>query len=55
VVIGGGISAAPQFVFKAIESSTKEHVLTPHKEGIKILRAKLGNPAGIVGAASLVL
>jgi glucokinase len=54
VVIGGGISAAPQFVFNAIEARTRERVLTPHKSGIKILRAKLGNPAGIIGAASLV-
>ncbi len=55
VVIGGGVSAAPQFVFDKIESSTRERVLTPHRAGIRILRAKLGNPAGIIGAASLVL
>ena len=55
VIIGGGISAAPQFVFKAVESSVRARVLKPHKPGIKVLRAKLGNPAGIIGAASLVM
>ncbi len=54
VVIGGGISAAPQFVFNSIESTLKSRVLKPHRDGIHVIRAKLGNPAGIIGAASLV-
>ena len=54
-IIGGGISATPQFVFKAIESSVRSRVLKPHQEYIKVLRAKLGNAAGIIGAASLVM
>jgi glucokinase len=54
-VIGGGISAAPRFVFSAVEESVKARVLKPHRGGIKILRASLGNPAGIIGAASLVM
>jgi len=55
VVIGGGISAAPQFVFKAIEEGLRSRVLKPHQAGIRILRAKLGNAAGMIGAASLVM
>jgi glucokinase len=54
VVIGGGISAAPQFVFNTIEQTLRRRVLKPHRDGVHVLRAKLGNPAGIVGAASLV-
>jgi len=54
VVIGGGISASPQFVFNAIEISIKNRVLTPHRAGIRVVRASLGNSAGIIGAASLV-
>ncbi|HUL43286.1 MAG TPA: ROK family protein [Bacteroidota bacterium] len=53
-VIGGGISAAPDFVFETIESSLRSRVLAPHKKGVHVLRARLGNPAGIIGAASLV-
>ncbi len=55
VVIGGGISAAPKFVYQSIEKTVKSRVLQPHKGGIRILRSKLGNPAGIVGAACLVI
>ncbi len=53
-VIGGGISAAPAFVFQAIERSMKERVLQPHRAGVRVKRAALGNNAGMVGAASLV-
>ena len=54
-VIGGGISASPAFVFTAIDNSIKSRVLTPHRAGIRVVRAALGNSAGIIGAASLVL
>jgi glucokinase len=54
-VIGGGISAAPPFVYEAIESSVRSRILTPHKAGVRIVRASLGNAAGIIGAAALVL
>jgi glucokinase len=55
VVIGGGISAAPAFVYESIITSLRSRILKPHKEGVRVIRAKLGNKAGIVGAASLVL
>lgn len=54
-VIGGGISAAPAFVYEAIIKSLRARVLTSHKEHIRVIRAKLENTAGIVGAASLVM
>lgn len=54
-VIGGGISAAPGFVYEAILSSIRSRVLKPHQAGAKVIRAMLGNNAGIIGAASLVL
>jgi glucokinase len=54
-VIGGGISAAPEFVYEAITSSVTERILTPHRAGLKVVRASLGNSAGIIGAAALVL
>jgi glucokinase len=55
VIIGGGVSAAPAFVYEAIIKSLRSRVLKPHKEGIRVIRAKLGNTAGIIGAAILVL
>ncbi|MDI6765439.1 MAG: ROK family protein [Bacteroidota bacterium] len=55
VVIGGGISAAPAFVYEAIITSLRSRVLKSHKDGIRVIRTKLGNTAGIIGAASLVM
>ncbi|HEY6952861.1 MAG TPA: ROK family protein [Bacteroidota bacterium] len=54
-VIGGGVSAAGDLVIKAIKDSVCAHVLKPLRPGIQVLQAKLGNNAGILGAAGLVL
>jgi glucokinase len=54
-IIGGGVSAAGQFVFDAITASVKENVQAPLKEGIRVIPAQLGNTAGMLGAAGLVL
>jgi glucokinase len=54
-IIGGGISAAGQFVFDAITSSVKNNVQAPLREGIRVIPAMLGNTAGMLGAAGLVL
>lgn len=55
VVIGGGISAAGDFVFDAIKKSIQSHVMKPMRNGIRVIPAALGNSAGILGAAGLVL
>ncbi len=54
-IIGGGISAAGDVVMDAIKKSVQEHVLKPLRPDIQVLPAKLGNDAGILGAAGLVL
>lgn len=54
-IIGGGVSAAPDFVYSAMKTALISRVLKPHRPHVEILRAKLGNSAGIIGAASLVL
>ncbi|MFA6540249.1 MAG: ROK family protein [Bacteroidota bacterium] len=54
-VIGGGVSAVGDFVYDAIRESTMKNVQKPLRDGIKILRAKLGNDAGMLGAAGMVL
>ena len=54
-IIGGGISAAGAFVIEAIQRSVRLKVLKPLQPGIKVLQARLGNNAGILGAAGLVL
>lgn len=54
-VIGGGVSAVGNFVYNAITESVKKNVQKPLRDGIKIVRAELGNDAGIFGAAGMVL
>lgn len=54
-IIGGGISGAGDYVMDAIKRSVQEHVLKPSRPDIRVLPAKLGNTAGILGAAGLVL
>ena len=53
-VIGGGVSKAGQFLIDIIEKHYKEHITI--SEDVPILGlAKLGNDAGIYGAARMVL
>ncbi len=55
IIIGGGISAAPQFVYDAVKNALQSRILKPHRSQVQVLRAKMGNSAGIIGAASLVM
>ncbi|MCY7322756.1 MAG: ROK family protein [Phormidesmis sp. CAN_BIN36] len=55
IVIGGGISASAEFFFPAIWSEIYQRVLPSSRQGLQLLPAKLGNQAGIVGAAKLAL
>jgi glucokinase len=54
VIIGGGISAAPEFVFRAAADEMRARVLRPHRDAVSVSRALLGNTAGVIGAASLL-
>ncbi|MBP9212653.1 MAG: ROK family protein [Bacteroidetes bacterium] len=54
-VIGGGVSAVGDFVYDAIRTSVQKNVQKPMREEIRIVRAQLGNDAGIFGAAGMVL
>jgi glucokinase len=55
VIIGGGISGAGDFVYDAIKKSAQAHVMKSMQKDIMVIPAKLGNAAGILGAAGLVL
>lgn len=54
-IIGGGISAAGDFVISAVQDSVVQHVLKPLRKDIRVLPAQLGNEAGLLGAAGLVM
>jgi len=54
-VIGGGVSAAGSLVINAVQDSVRAHVLKPLRDDIRVIQSELGNNAGILGAAGLVL
>ena len=53
IVIGGGISGSTKFFFPATLEELERRVLLSSRENLQLLTAKLGNQAGMVGAAKL--
>ncbi|MEM7594785.1 MAG: ROK family protein [Cyanobacteria bacterium P01_A01_bin.83] len=54
IIIGGGISASSQFFLPSTLAEIKRRVVSPSRHGLQLLTAKLGNKAGMLGAAKLV-
>jgi glucokinase len=55
IVIGGGVSHAGDILFGPLEAYTRASSLESAAEAVKIVPAELGNDAGCIGAAALVL
>ncbi|WP_461239368.1 ROK family glucokinase [Paucilactobacillus sp. N302-9] len=55
VVIGGGVSAAGDFLLDRVRENFEEFAFATVKKSTKIELAKLGNDAGVIGAASLAM
>ena len=53
VVIGGGVSAAGEFLRIRVEKYFVQYAFPQVRQSTKIKIAELGNDAGIIGAASL--
>ena len=53
IVIGGGVSASAEFFFPAVLAEIELRVHPTSRAGLQLLRAELGNQAGMVGAAKL--
>ncbi len=53
-VIGGGVSAAGDFILEPCRKAILKYVMPSHREGLEIIRETLGNEVGILGAAHLV-
>jgi glucokinase len=53
IILGGGVSASADFFFPAIQAEIEKRVLPSSRTGLQLLRAELGNQAGMVGAAKL--
>lgn len=54
IVIGGGVSAAGSTLFDSVRDTVKKRAMYIQARHVKIVRAKLGNDAGMIGAALLV-
>ncbi|HEM3702953.1 TPA: ROK family glucokinase [Streptococcus suis] len=55
VVLGGGVSAAGEFLLDGVRKVFAENSFPQIKESTQIVLATRGNDAGVLGAASLVL
>lgn len=55
VILGGGISEAGSYILKNVEKNIRQRVLRSLQDEVRVLKAKLGNYAGIYGAASLIM
>jgi glucokinase len=53
IVIGGGVSASAEFFFPTALAEIERRVLPSSRADLQLLRAELGNQAGMVGAAKL--
>jgi len=54
-IIGGGVAKAGDFLFDQIREVFEKYTQDASKENVKIVPAVLGNNAGVVGAAGLIL
>ena len=55
IAIGGGVCASFEFFLPSMQAEIERRVLPSSRAGLQILRAQLGNQAGMVGAAKLAL
>jgi glucokinase len=53
IAIGGGVCASAEFFFPSALAEIERRVLPSSRAGLQLLCAKLGNQAGMVGAAKL--
>jgi glucokinase len=54
-IIGGGVAGAGDFILKPTLAYLKKFSLAAMHDGLEVLPAKLGNHAGVIGAAALCL
>lgn len=55
IILGGGISAGADLFLPTVWQEIEQRVLPSSREGLQILIAKLGNQAGVAGAARLAI
>lgn len=54
IIIGGGVAKAGEFILRPLRREIKARAMSDQAAHVKIVRAKLGDNAGIIGASLLV-
>jgi glucokinase len=54
IVIGGGVSAAGPVLFDTVKETIKRRAMKVQASRVRVLKAKLGSDAGLIGAAIMV-
>ncbi|MDD4953411.1 MAG: ROK family protein [Candidatus Omnitrophica bacterium] len=54
IVIGGGVSASGRILFDTVRQTIKRRAMSVQAKRVKVFKTKLGNDAGLIGAAILV-
>jgi glucokinase len=54
IVIGGGVANAGKVLFDSIREIIKQRAMGVQAKQVKIVKTRLGNDAGLIGAAILV-
>ncbi|MNN94246.1 Glucokinase [compost metagenome] len=54
-IVGGGVSKAGDILFEPIRETFRKYTPEHAQTGVDIVPATLGNDAGVVGAAGLML
>jgi glucokinase len=55
ILLGGGVSASAEYFLPSLYAEIERRVMPTSRIGLQILPAKLGNSAGMLGAAKLAL
>ncbi|MDP2043771.1 MAG: ROK family protein, partial [Candidatus Omnitrophota bacterium] len=54
IIIGGGVSDAGKVLFESVKQTISRRAMSVQAKRIRVLKARLGNHAGIIGAGYLV-
>lgn len=54
IIIGGGLAQAGHFLFKPLRQTIQKRAMNIPAKKVKVLKARLGEDAGLIGAAVLV-
>ncbi len=54
IIVGGGVAETGDLILKFAEDTVRNCAIKPNSEMVKIVKAQLGNRAGLMGAAALI-